>query len=81
MNLSNGTYLFSGGQHKTGRDAGAWLSHTIASLQHLRVYWDNRRTRARELGDLYRFSDRELWDIGLIRADIMAIERGTYRRD
>jgi uncharacterized protein YjiS (DUF1127 family) len=39
------------------------------------------RLRAQQLRELYSFSDRELWDVGLSRADFMAIEKGVYRRD
>jgi uncharacterized protein YjiS (DUF1127 family) len=40
-----------------------------------------RRLRAQQLRELYSFSDRELWDVGLSRADFMAIEKGVYHRD
>ncbi len=39
------------------------------------------RRRARELQDLAMFTDRDLWDVGLSRSDLMAIEKGIYRRD
>jgi uncharacterized protein YjiS (DUF1127 family) len=31
--------------------------------------------------DLYRCSDRDLWDMGLSRSDLMAIENGSFHRD
>jgi uncharacterized protein YjiS (DUF1127 family) len=40
-----------------------------------------RRLRSRQMRELNAFSDRELWDVGLSRADFMAIEKGTYRRN
>jgi uncharacterized protein YjiS (DUF1127 family) len=81
MNLSNYSYLISRDGQKTARDIGPWLSPTLARLHRAVASWAGRLTRVRELGELYRFSDRELWDIGLSRSDIMSIERGTYRRD
>ena len=52
-----------------------------ARLDRLGSAWAARRKRARELRDLYRFSDRELWDVGLSRSDLPAIADGTYRRE
>ncbi|HVY15331.1 MAG TPA: DUF1127 domain-containing protein [Rhodopila sp.] len=39
-----------------------------------------RRQQARELAYLAAYSDRDLWDLGLSRSDLIAIERGTYSR-
>jgi uncharacterized protein YjiS (DUF1127 family) len=77
MSTTNQTYLVPGSQ-PTVQPVGTWLSSRI---QQLRTYLAQRRARAEELRELYRFTDRELWDIGLSRSDFMAIERGTYRRD
>lgn len=52
----------------------SWFSRTVAAVQA-------KRQRARELHDLAMFSDRDLWDVGLSRSDLMAIEKGVYRRD
>jgi uncharacterized protein YjiS (DUF1127 family) len=43
--------------------------------------WTARRLRIQQMRELHAFSDRELWDVGLSRADFMAIEKGVYRRD
>lgn len=40
-----------------------------------------KRQRAREIEVLTSFSERELRDVGLSRSDMMALERGVYRRD
>jgi uncharacterized protein YjiS (DUF1127 family) len=80
MSLSNNTFMISSGQQST-RQVGTWLSQVSAGLHHLRAYWTARRARARELRELYRCSDRELWDMGLSRSDFLAIEKGTFRRD
>jgi uncharacterized protein YjiS (DUF1127 family) len=77
MSLSNNTYLISGSQ-RSAEPVGTWLS---SRFQNLLARWEQRRTRARELRELYRCSDRELWDIGLSRSDFLAIEKGTYSRD
>ncbi len=43
--------------------------------------WQARRSRARELNELFAFDERELHDLGLSRSDFMSIENGTYHRD
>lgn len=53
---------------------GAWFARRVAA-------WSASRRRARELHDLSMFSDRDLWDVGLSRSDLMALEKGVYRRD
>jgi uncharacterized protein YjiS (DUF1127 family) len=81
MNLSNDTYSISNGQTKIAGDLGTWMSQALARLQHLGTWWTARTKRNHEMRELARFSDRELWDIGLSRSDILSIENGTYRRD
>lgn len=53
---------------------GTWLFRRLAAFSQ-------RRRHAREMADLATYSDRELWDLGLSRSDLMSVERGTYRRD
>ena len=77
MNLSNNTYAISGGHHATW----SWLSQIASRLHHMRENWAGRRARAREMQDLHRCSDRELWDMGLSRSDLLTIENGSFRRD
>jgi uncharacterized protein YjiS (DUF1127 family) len=77
MSISNNTYLISG-SHATTRP---WLSQVMARLHDLRAAWAARRGRLREMQDLYRCNDRELRDMGLSRSDLLAIQKGTYRRD
>ena len=43
--------------------------------------WTANRRRTREIQELARFTDRDLWDVGLSRSDLMALEKGSYRRD
>jgi uncharacterized protein YjiS (DUF1127 family) len=43
--------------------------------------WQERRRRARELNELFSFSERELRDLGLSRSDFMSIQNGTFHRD
>jgi uncharacterized protein YjiS (DUF1127 family) len=81
MNLSNDAYPISGGRQKIAPDIGTILSAMRAGLHRLSASWIKRRTRAREMRELYRFTDRDLWDVGLSRSDVWSIERGTYRRD
>lgn len=81
MNLSNDTYLISDSHRKSGSEVGAWFSQITARLHNLGENLSARRTRAREMRELHRFSDRELWDVGLNRSDITLIEKGIFRRD
>ena len=80
MNLSKDTYLLAGDQQKIAQDVGTWLSSTYARMRSVGVYMAASRARAREMRELCRFSDRELWDVGLSRSDIPAVQQGTYRR-
>jgi uncharacterized protein YjiS (DUF1127 family) len=43
--------------------------------------WQAKRRHARDMRDLAQFSDQELWDMGLSRSDMMALEKGVFRRD
>jgi uncharacterized protein YjiS (DUF1127 family) len=81
MKLSEQARALSEGQHEFARDAILWLSWFQVRLDRVGTAWAARSKRARELRELYRFSDRELWDVGLSRSDLPAIADGTYRRD
>jgi uncharacterized protein YjiS (DUF1127 family) len=81
MNLSDDTYLLSGNRQKLTPDIGTLLAAIRTRLHRLAAAWIKRHSRARELRELSRFTDRDLWDVGLSRSDVWSIERGTYRRD
>ena len=53
---------------------GGWISRRLAAFAE-------RLRHAQEMADLAKYSDRELWDLGLSRSDLMAVERGIYTRD
>jgi len=53
---------------------GTWVSRRFAA-------WQASHRRAREIRDLALFTDRDLWDVGLSRSDLMSLEKGTYSRD
>jgi uncharacterized protein YjiS (DUF1127 family) len=76
MNPSNNTYVISD-TRQTSRPLGVWVSMWY---QRLRASWLQRRAVARQMQELYRSSDRELWDMGLSRSDLREIRKGTYRR-
>jgi hypothetical protein len=78
MTLFNHTYPIAASRQTT---AGTWLLQLSAWMHHLPGALSARRTRARELRELYNCSDRELWDMGLSRSDFLAIEDGIYKRD
>jgi uncharacterized protein YjiS (DUF1127 family) len=81
MNVSQQRFLASADQQKISGHLDTWLSSTLGRVNRIAAFWAERSTRARELRELHRFSDRELWDVGLSRSDIPGIEHGTYRRD
>ena len=80
MNLSKDTYLLAGDQPKIGQEVRTWLSLAYARVRNLGVNMAEGRARGREMRELHKFSDRELWDVGLSRSDIPAVQQGTYRR-
>ncbi len=67
-------------------------SHVLDFVAHLgdadrprlgarfRAWRQRRRERARIARELYGYTDRELFDLGIGRADIPAILDGTYKR-
>jgi uncharacterized protein YjiS (DUF1127 family) len=81
MNLSNDAHSLPDTQQKIVSDLRRALSRARTRLRRLGEFWVVRRQRARELDELYRFTDRELNDLGLCRSDLPAIEQGLYRRD
>jgi uncharacterized protein YjiS (DUF1127 family) len=81
MSLTEQAPALSQGQQQIARGTNVWLSWLHARLERVGTEWTAHRKRTRELRDLYRFSDRELWDVGLSRADLPAIANGTYRRE
>ncbi len=66
-------FIAHGGFHPM-QGLGAWLSRRLATFIE-------RRRHAREMADLAAYSDRELWDLGLSRSDLMSVDRGTFHRD
>jgi len=76
MNLSSNTYLLDA-TRQTARPAGVWLT---GMFHRLRASWVQRRAVERQMQELYRSSDRELWDMGLSRSDLPEIAKGTYRQ-
>ncbi|HLB99112.1 MAG TPA: DUF1127 domain-containing protein [Acetobacteraceae bacterium] len=57
------------------------LPGLIAGFDRLAARWQASRNRARELRELFAFSDHDLRDLGLSRSDFMALRDGTYRRE
>lgn len=67
--------------HLGSAKAHAPVSLGWAPIRRVLHAWAERRANARQLRDLAAFSDRELWDVGLSRGDLLAVEKGTFRRD
>jgi uncharacterized protein YjiS (DUF1127 family) len=81
MSLNGGSRLISEEHQNITRDISAWLSRLYSQLSYVVAYLAAKRRRIRELDELRGFNDRELWDVGLSRSDIFAIEKDLYRRD
>jgi uncharacterized protein YjiS (DUF1127 family) len=81
VNLSEDSWLVSSNQQQVSRALNVWLSRLHAGLDRISAFWAARRERAQQSEVLFRFSDRELWDLGLSRSDIPGILNGSYRRD
>jgi uncharacterized protein YjiS (DUF1127 family) len=80
-NLLDNARLFARGPQPIVSTARAWLARLRAGLGRAGASWTARRQRSREIAELAAFSDRDLWDLGLGRSDLLAISNGTYRRD
>ena len=67
--------------HVMNSAAGLVAADRPASLKDRFLAWrERRRERARIARELLSYTDRELFDLGISRADIPAILDGTYRR-
>ena len=81
MSLYDQAHAIVGSRPHIAADAGALLARLRSRFIRLGAEWDRRRRAMRDLRQLDRCTDRELWDMGLSRSDFPAIIRGTYRRD
>lgn len=81
MTLHDGSRLISLGSQSISRDASALLSATNETVRAIGASFAKHLRRSRQIQELYRFSDRELRDVGLCRSDIPAIQKGHYRRE
>jgi uncharacterized protein YjiS (DUF1127 family) len=66
-------------------DTTTTTAHDAASMwaetKHRFSAWRRQRaSRARIARELATYTDRELFDLGITRADIPAVINGTYRR-
>jgi len=59
-------------------EIAAWLSVLHTWFGRIPASWAMRRQTIRSLRQLHICTDRELWDMGLSRADFPAIIKGTY---
>jgi uncharacterized protein YjiS (DUF1127 family) len=81
MNLFGDARFLPDAQQKIASDMRWSLAQAHALLRRVADAWHARRQHARELDELYRFTDRDLADLGLSKSDLPAIEKGTYRRE
>jgi uncharacterized protein YjiS (DUF1127 family) len=81
MNLFGDARFLPDAQQKIAADARWGLAQANAVLRRLADAFTAWRQHARELNELYRFTDRDLADLGLSKSDLPAIEKGTFRRE
>lgn len=59
----------------------AQFAHAVADRRQRFGAWREKRAyRARITRELHSYTDRELFDLGIQRADIPAVVNGTFRR-
>jgi len=81
MNLSGQAPSLSDLNRKFQSGLLRWLFQQRRLLRRLGHAWTARREYARAMTELHNFSDRDLHDLALSRADVVAIEKGHFRRD
>ena len=81
MNLSNQAHSLAGLHQKPVSELLRWLLLGRRTVRRLAAAWVARLDDTRTMAELYRYTDRELRDLALSRADVIAIEEGRFRRD
>ena len=81
MSLSNQAPSLADLHQKPVSELLRWLLAGRRLARRLTAAWIARSNHARSMAELYRFTDRDLRDLALSRADVMAIEEGRFRRD
>nr|WP_294526838.1 DUF1127 domain-containing protein [uncultured Rhodopila sp.] len=77
MNLYEGTQSHHHSQH----NAAIWRTRLHAALDRFVRARAERRRRARDFQALSESTDRQLWDMGISRADVPSVVNGTYRSE
>ena len=80
MSIFDPAQALTEGQQLIASEVRMRLSRLYARFDRIGARWAARRQAARSIRQLYRCTDRELWDMGLSRADFPAIIAGSYRR-
>jgi uncharacterized protein YjiS (DUF1127 family) len=81
INMSRNLRPAVGGRHAVARSGWAGLALLWAIPVRVGVAIRDQICRDQEIQELAAFSDRDLWDLGLSRSDLMAISNGTFHRD
>ena len=81
VNLSEHTWPATQGQQAATPASNQWVHHLYTGINRIRSALTTRLQRSRDAQALQTFTDRELWDLGLSRSDILRIEKGTFQRD
>jgi uncharacterized protein YjiS (DUF1127 family) len=81
MSASNQARLLPTAEPKFLTGLGQGLNQGHGLLQRFFRTVAARLQHAREMDELYSFSDRELGDLALSRSDLPAIQKGMFRRD
>jgi uncharacterized protein YjiS (DUF1127 family) len=81
MTRSETARLLSDSPQQIIHQASNWFARLQPKLHRIVNARATRRRHSRDAEQLYAFSDRELWDLGLGRSDLPSIIAGTYRRE
>jgi uncharacterized protein YjiS (DUF1127 family) len=66
-------------QDYSQQNAAAWRTRLHAALERFARARAERRRRARDFQALSESTDRQLWDMGISRSDVLSVVNGTYR--
>jgi uncharacterized protein YjiS (DUF1127 family) len=69
------------GHHHSGHNAAVWRTWLNTAIDRFSEVRAERRRRARDFHALSESTDRQLWDMGISRADVPSVVNGTYRSE
>ena len=81
MNITDRAGLPFGQHPPFATHVHAIFARAAGALGRLGAAWRAWREHEEEMRTLRSFTDRDLWDLGLCRGDVAAIEKGLFSRE